>query len=94
MIRSHRGEMIDMSALMTSNIDTIAVGNATMNARGDVVNKRGEIVKSRSEIVQDYYQSPNAVKESVSLNDIMGELNSIEVEKPKAVTKRKIVDKD
>ncbi len=93
MIRSHRGEMIDMSALMTSNIDTIAVGNATMNARGDIVNKRGEVIKSRSEIVQDYYQSPNAVKESVSLNDIVGELSSIEIEKPKA-TKRKIVDKD
>ena len=63
-IRSMRGAVIDMTAMRTGNEMAKAVGNARMNARGDVLNAKGEIEVSREQITRGYYD--NAAK-SVSL---------------------------
>jgi len=49
-----RGKQIDMNRLKLLNETTIAVGNAGVNARGDMV-KGGKIIKSREEIAQEQY---------------------------------------
>lgn len=73
-IRSMRGVEIDMAAIIAQNESTVAVGNANMNARGDVVGKHGEVLKTRDEIAQEYHQTnPKAVK-TVSLKDVAGEV--------------------
>lgn len=49
-----RGKSIDMNRLKLLNETTLAVGNAGVNARGDLV-KGGKIIKRREEIAQEHY---------------------------------------
>lgn len=108
MVRSMRGEVVDMSAFASRNSTTVALGNANMNARGDVVDRSGNIIKSREVVVQEYYNNnPKAVSQSMSLNDLGNEIltpaqamaqiensgGGAEVPKP-TKRKRKIIDDD
>jgi len=65
---SMRGEVVDMDAMRASNESQVAVGNARMNARGDVLNRHGEIEVRREQIAREYYDrgGPQA-SQSVSL---------------------------
>lgn len=75
MIRSMKGEMVDMAALASINSTTVALGNARMNARGDIVDKSGKVLKAREVVVQEYYNSnPKAVTQTVSLRDLGDEV--------------------
>ena len=47
-----------MQALMIANQKTVALGNAKMNARGDLLGKGGKIVKTREELNQEYNKNP------------------------------------
>lgn len=70
-VRSAKGELIDMGALAARNSTVVALGNAGMNARGDIVDKRGRVLKTRDVVVQEYYDSnPRAVTQAVSLRDL------------------------
>lgn len=101
-IRSMRGEMIDMGAMASSNASTIALGNASMNARGDLVDKTGNVLKAREVIVQEYYNSnPKSVTQRVSLKDIGDEVLTPQeviaklegtLEEKKPVKRRKVVE--
>lgn len=65
---SMRGKEIDMDKMRMQNENTIAVGNANMNTRGDVI-KGGKIITRREQVVSDYYKSnPNGVKK-VNIKD-------------------------
>ena len=69
--RSMRGVEINMAKYMAENETTIAVGNAGMNARGDLIDKHGRVVKRREAIAQEYHASnPRAVKRIASLKDM------------------------
>lgn len=99
-VRSMRGHEVDIGALMTRHETSVAVGNASMNARGDVIGKGGSVIQSRDEIAQEYHRSnPKAVR-NVSLSDLSGEMMpvgsdklNIEFADPaeavEAITKRK-----
>lgn len=105
-IRSMRGEQIDMSSLSAKNSHAVALGNANMNARGDIIDRGGKILKSRETVVQEYYRNnPKAVTQSVSLRDLGDEvltpkemwekIEGAEPEEKPVVRKRKIIeDKD
>lgn len=103
-VRTAMGEWIDMSALSARNAHVVALGNAGMNARGDIVDRSGNVLKSREVVVQEYYRSnPKSVTQSVSLKDLGDEvltpaqvIEKLEgkVEAPKAAKKRKIVEDD
>jgi len=103
-VRTAKGEVIDMSALSSRNSNTVALGNAGMNARGDIVDRSGHIVKSREVAVQEYYNSnPKAVSNNVSLRDLSDEVSLTPAEviervdgpkKKAAVAKRKLIDMD
>lgn len=105
MVRSMRGEVIDMSALAARNSTVVALGNAHMNARGDLIDKAGNVVKSREVIVQEYYNSnPRAVSQTVSLKDLGSEIltpaeaiakieaQQAETAKKAPAKKRKLID--
>lgn len=109
-VRSMRGLEIDVAAIIARNEGTVAVGNAQMNARGDVIGPRGQIIKTRDEIAQEYHRSnPKAVR-NVALKDLSDEVigsdrMNVEYADPaeavaaiesqrKAAKKRKIEDTD
>jgi hypothetical protein len=52
--RTSRGVTIDMDRLKLINETTVAVGNAGVNARGDLV-KGNQVVKTREQLIQETY---------------------------------------
>ncbi|CAM6053369.1 unnamed protein product [Sphagnum tenellum] len=72
-VMTMRGKELDMAALITKNAHVRAIGNANMNARGDVLDASGKVVKSRKQIMMEYHESPQAVK-SVGLAALAGEM--------------------
>lgn len=48
--RTIRGQMVDVDLLMQQNKNTIAVGNASLNARGDQIGRGGKVVKTAEQI--------------------------------------------
>ena len=54
--RTAMGEGVDMDMLQLSNENTIAIGNAKTNARGDQLGPGGKVVKTRAQIMQEYHK--------------------------------------
>lgn len=54
--RSMQGKQVDMDLLRKRNELTPAVGNARVNARGDLLGPGGKIVKKHEDVVKEYYQ--------------------------------------
>lgn len=50
---SYRGQSIDMEMLKFQHQHSVAVGNANMNARGDIIGRGGTIVKKREELLAE-----------------------------------------
>jgi len=61
--RSMRGKIVDMDLLQKKNELTPAIGNARVNARGDVLGAGGKIVKTRDQVVREFYN--NGTKEAI-----------------------------
>lgn len=66
--RSYRGAQIDMSGIVEKNSDTIAIGNAGVNARGDKIGEGGTIIRTAEEIARERNRTITSVKAS-SLKD-------------------------
>ena len=83
---SMRGEVLDMGRLIAKNEKTVALGNASMNARGDIVGPGGKIIKRREQVATEYYAAnPKAVKQ-VALRDISKEVFASPAEAVSAIT--------
>lgn len=54
--RTMQGKVVELDRLRARNELTPAVGNARMNARGDLLGKGGKIVKTREQIISEYYK--------------------------------------
>ena len=54
--RTAMGDGVDMDMLRLANENTIAVGNAKTNARGDLLGSGGKIIKTRAQMMQEYHQ--------------------------------------
>jgi hypothetical protein len=66
--KTHRGLEFNMSAFIEKNGDTRAVGNASMNARGDIIDQRtGEVKVPASKIAQASANLSNNQSKKVSL---------------------------
>jgi hypothetical protein len=72
--KSMRGKVVDMAALMAKNPQKIALGNAQMNARGDIVGSNGKVIKAREKIAMEYHQNNPASVKSVGLKQLSGEM--------------------
>jgi hypothetical protein len=60
-----QGKEIDMDQLLAKNELMPAVGNVSMNARGDELGAGGKIVKKREDQVAAYYENnPTAIAAS------------------------------
>jgi hypothetical protein len=81
------GESIDMAALAMQNARTVAIGNARMNARGDLVDTQGLIMKTQEQIDQEWQRAREARDASVGTHDIKQPM-------PFAETARKKLDQD
>lgn len=69
-ITTAMGKVVDVGDIMRQNANTIAVGNASMNARGDEVDSRGNIIRKREKVMTDYYVgNPKSVR-TMPLNQI------------------------
>jgi len=66
MVRTARGNLVDMNQLFMDNQKGIALGNASLNARGDKV-KNGKVVKTVEERRAEYEQSNERVTKTVSV---------------------------
>lgn len=69
MARSYRGKDVDMVSLAKKHEKTIALGNAHMNARGDILGKGGKVVKTREEQLKEYYEGNRMTETTVNLKD-------------------------
>ena len=58
MYRTMQGRMVDIDKLRAANLDTPAVGNMGVNARGDVLGPKGVIAKPKEQVMKEYYQTP------------------------------------
>jgi hypothetical protein len=54
--KSALGKEVDIEKLRSMNENTVAVGNARVNARGDELGPGGKIIRKREEIQGDYYK--------------------------------------
>lgn len=64
------GELIDMSALAAKHSSAIALGNARMNAKGDIVGQGGIVLKTQEQIEAEWQrarQMENVVEQAVDL---------------------------
>ena len=59
--KTNRGKPLDMAAMRTANEKTIAAGNMSVNAKGDIV-QGGQVVKTAKERVAPSYQKTTQVK--------------------------------
>lgn len=64
---SMRGVSLDMSRMIAQNPDKVAIGNANMNARGDVIDRAtGKVLRKREQIAMDYnLANPKAVRQGL-----------------------------
>ncbi len=65
-----RGEAIDMNRLRAINSDTPAIGNASLNARGDIIGKHGVVLKTQEQIENEWETSRLYREASVRAADI------------------------
>jgi hypothetical protein len=71
-LRSMRGEVVDFAALASKNESTVALGNARMNAKGDLLGDRGFVLKTQEQIEAEWAAA--RAKNSVVVNaDIKSE---------------------
>lgn len=65
--KSAKGKNVDLDALKLKNETVIAVGNKSVNARGDLLGPGGKIIKTRNEIMKERY-STEGMTEAVPNN--------------------------
>lgn len=63
MVKSFRGKEVDMIALEKKNEFKVALGNAHMNTRGDILGRGGIIVKTREDQLKEW--SNKIVEETI-----------------------------
>lgn len=86
-ITTMRGKVLDVGAIQAQNETAIALGNASMNARGDIVGPGGAIIRRKEQVAQEYHKAnPNAVR-TVSLKDLQPDVFMTPAEAVKEATK-------
>ncbi len=58
MYRTMQGRMVDIEKLRAANETVRAVGNMSVNARGDVLGPGGEVVTKKETVMKKYYEQP------------------------------------
>ena len=56
-----QGRMVDIEKLRAANESVQAVGNMSVNARGDVLGAGGKIVTPKETVIKKYYEQPKGM---------------------------------
>lgn len=67
MHRTYKGKTVDMGALRMANEQAVALGNAQMNARGDILGRGGRVIKTNEDLTREYVQK--ALKKPVQTDE-------------------------
>lgn len=101
--KTHRGREFNMSAFAEKNGDARAVGNASMNARGDIIDAKGNVKIPTQSISRALSDVKNNENKSVSLKadesiapvkNTAVKADPVEEVGPQIVSQRKIVTED
>ena len=101
--KTHRGREFNMSAFAEKNGDARAVGNASMNARGDIIDAKGNVKIPTQSISRALSDVKNNENKSVSLKadesiapvkNTAVKADLVEEVGPQIVSQRKIVTED
>lgn len=68
--RSMRGVHVDFSRFINEQGDAIALGNASQNARGDLIDRSGKVVTTRADISAAYHNNVERSVRHVSVKAI------------------------
>lgn len=70
-IKTAKGKILDMGALVAKNEKTRAISNMPINARGDIIDNRGEVKVKREDISKEFYKNnvPNADTKETSIKE-------------------------
>lgn len=83
MVRSAKGKEVNMVELAKKHAKDVALGNAHMNANGDLLGRGGKVVKTRAELATEYHtKGTNKVKNVPLSDEITNMMGSKKVEKP------------
>jgi hypothetical protein len=87
MYRTMQGRLIDIDKLRSSNETVRAVGNMSVNARGDVIGQGGRILKSKDDVMKDYYKAPKGRADDtpVKKEQVQQPIPKKQVEKSKVI---------
>lgn len=81
--RTNRGKAIDIEAMRQANEKTVAAGNMSVNAKGDVV-KGGKVVTSAKSRVEPHYKKTTQVAKASLKKPLTKEEKKVEpTDKPK-----------
>ena len=82
------GEQIDMSALAIKHSQTVALGNARMNARGDILGNGGVVLRTQEQIESEWKRTQTENR------DLSGISTNIKDPLPASMTKGKRLTED
>ena len=77
--KTARGREFNMQAFSSSRGDTVAVGNSSRNARGDLIGPGGKILSTAQEISNVAYSKKPASAAKVKINPLEQEVSRKEV---------------
>ena len=87
-----RGQPFDMARLRDLNAHKPALGNANLNARGDIIGPGGVILKTQEQIDAEWLANRRAAEESIKVVDIKSDMS--ELTKPAPVIKKQLLVDD
>jgi hypothetical protein len=89
--RTYKGKVVDFDDIIKGKDKEQAVGNANMNARGDILDEKGRIKQSKEDRAREYNRNvSNSVIKSSLLDEVDEELPDLSsVAKKKAATQKK-----
>ena len=68
--KTAKGVAFDMERFVQKNSEEVALGNMSVNAKGDVLGKGGKVTVKREEIVRQYYREDPPVSVEVPISNI------------------------
>ena len=63
-----RGRGIDFNSLIRQHATTVALGNANMNAKGDIIGQGGAVLKTQEQVEAEWAAARKRMQDSVPTN--------------------------
>lgn len=88
--RTYKGKIVDFDDIVKGKDNEQAVGNANMNARGDILDEKGRIKQSKEDRAREYNRNvSNSVIKSSLLDEVDEELPNLNTAAKKKAASQK-----